>query len=118
MFQKRVSGRRLATHLGEQVILLGTITRKSASGKSIELLTTDGAQVNVTLNEALNENAEGYIEVHGTVQSKGTVSCTYYICFPSTMTTKFNANQYNDYLAMINVLGAEELLLFKEDTEV
>ncbi|KAK2582056.1 hypothetical protein KPH14_002761 [Odynerus spinipes] len=115
--QKRIDGRNLAKHLGDQVILLGTIKRKGANGKNIELLTTDGVQVNVTLNEALDVNAEGYIEIHGTAQSSSTVLCSYYILFPSYMTATFSEKQYNEYLVLANILGPKTLIQIEDCLE-
>ncbi|KAF7417818.1 hypothetical protein HZH68_000471 [Vespula germanica] len=115
MAKKRINGRYLGQNIGEEAILLGTINRKSSNGKNIELLTTDGVQVNVTLNEALDINAEGYIEIHGTVQSKGTMSCNSFILFPTSMTAKFQTNQYNDLLTVLNVLGTKKWMVSESD---
>lgn len=117
MITKRIAGRYLAQHIGDEVILLGTINRKSSNGKNVELRTVDGTQVNVTLAETLNGDLEDYIEVYGTVQSKGTMSCRSYIHFPPAKTQKFNANQYNDCLAVLNVLGTKAWSISEDDTD-
>ncbi|XP_043500590.1 uncharacterized protein LOC122523089 [Polistes fuscatus] len=105
MAKERINGRYLPQKVGEEVILLGTISRKSSNGRGIELLTTDGIKVNVTLNEPLSGNDEGYIEVHGIAQSKSTISCNNYILFPSDLTCTFQPNQYNDLCSVLHLLG-------------
>ncbi|KAI4473565.1 hypothetical protein M0804_015283 [Polistes exclamans] len=105
MAKERITGRYLSQKVGEEVILLGTISRKSSNGKSIELLTTDDIKVNVTLNEPLSGNDEGYIEVHGIAQSKSTISCNNYILFPSNITCTFEPSQYNDLCSVLHLLG-------------
>ncbi|XP_043522223.1 replication protein A 14 kDa subunit-like [Frieseomelitta varia] len=105
MIKKRIDGRRLGQNIGNQVILLGTIGKKSSNGKNLELRTTDGVQVNVTLPEPIDSEAEGYIEVHGTLQSSTTMNCSNYVVFPLSMTEDFDADQYSQLLVILNVLG-------------
>ncbi|XP_043798351.1 replication protein A 14 kDa subunit-like [Apis laboriosa] len=107
--KKRIDGRRLAQNIGEQVILLGTIGKKSSNGRNLELRTTDGVQVNITLPEPIDGNAEGYIEVHGTLQSKSTMNCSNYIVFPLSLTEEFDADQYNELMVILNIIGIEKL---------
>ncbi|OAD62561.1 Replication protein A 14 kDa subunit [Eufriesea mexicana] len=116
--KKRIDGRRLAQNIGEQVILLGTIGKKSSSGKNLELRTTDGIQVNVTLPDPIDSNAEGYIEVHGTLHSKSTMNCSNYIVFPPNMTENFGADQYNELMDILNVLGPEKWKKSEDDTGI
>ncbi|XP_076243777.1 replication protein A 14 kDa subunit [Calliopsis andreniformis] len=113
--KKRIDGRRLAQNIGDQVILLGTVGKKSSNGKNIELRTTDGVVVNVTLPEPIDGNAEGYIEVHGTVHSKSTMACSSYILFPPSMTEKFDADQYNELMVILNVLGPRKWRISEND---
>ncbi|XP_015172044.1 PREDICTED: uncharacterized protein LOC107064166 isoform X1 [Polistes dominula] len=108
MAKERVNGRYLSQKIGEDVILLGTISRKSSNGKSIELLTTDSMKVNVTFDQPLSGNDEGYIEVHGVAQSKGTISCKNYILFPPNLTCNFQANQYNDLCSVLHLVGSKK----------
>ncbi|KZC14806.1 PREDICTED: uncharacterized protein LOC107192914 [Dufourea novaeangliae] len=113
---KRIDGRRLVQNAGEKVILLGTVVKTGFQGKNIELRTTDGVHVNVTLPECIDENTEGYIEVHGTLQSKSTMACHSYILFPLSMTEKFDADQYNELMAILNVLGPGKWKISENDT--
>lgn len=46
-------------------------------------------QVNVTLPVPIDNDAEGYIEIHGTLQSASTMNCSNYIVFPLSMTENF-----------------------------
>ncbi|XP_076647689.1 replication protein A 14 kDa subunit [Halictus rubicundus] len=118
MLKKRIDGRRLAQNVGEQVILLGTVGKKSSNGKNIEIRTTDGVQVNVTLPEPIDGNAEGYIELHGTLHSKSTMACSNYILFPPSLTEKFDADQYNELMVILNVLGPGKWRMSEEDTGI
>ncbi|CAK9798843.1 Replication protein A 14 kDa subunit [Anthophora quadrimaculata] len=115
MMKKRIDGHRLAQNIGEQVILLGTIVNKSSNGNNLELRTTDGVQVNVTLPEPIDGNAEGYIEVHGTLQSKSTMNCSNYIVFPPSVTEKFDPDQYNELMTILNVLGPKKWRMHEDD---
>ncbi|KAG7205794.1 hypothetical protein KM043_007739 [Ampulex compressa] len=115
MVKKRIDGRRLAQNVGEQVILLGTVANKSSNGKNIELKTTDGASVNVTLPEPLDSNVEGYLEVHGTLQSKSTMSCSSFVNFPVHMTDGFDVDQYNEMIVVLNVLGDKKWRMSEND---
>ncbi|XP_043264590.1 replication protein A 14 kDa subunit-like [Colletes gigas] len=118
MHKNRIDGRRLAQNIGEQVILLGTVGKKSSNGKNIELKTTDGVQVNVTLPEPIDGNADGYIEVHGTVHSKSTMACSNYILFPASMTENFDPEQYNEMMVILNVLGPKKWRMYEGDEGV
>ncbi|KOX72417.1 hypothetical protein WN51_01516 [Melipona quadrifasciata] len=113
MIKKRIDGRRLGQNIGNQVILLGTIGKKSSNGRNLELRTTDGVQVNVTLPEPIDSEAEGYIEVHGTLQSSTTMYCSNYVLTYSCIVRQQKArkvfitdtDQYNQLLIILNVLG-------------
>ncbi|XP_076291778.1 replication protein A 14 kDa subunit [Lasioglossum baleicum] len=118
MLKKRIDGRRLAQNVGEQVILLGTVEKKSSNSKNIEIRTTDGVQVNVTLPEPIDGNAEGYVELHGTLHSKSTMACSNYILFPPSMTEKFDAEQYNDLMVILNVLGPRKWRMTEDNTGI
>ena len=118
MSKQRIDGRRLPQNVGQQVILLGTVENKSSNGQNIELRTTDGVQVNVTLPNPIDGNAEGYIEVHGKLHSKSTMACDNFILFPASMTEKFDAEQYNELMDILNVLGPNKWRLSDDDTGV
>ncbi|XP_029046593.1 replication protein A 14 kDa subunit-like [Osmia bicornis bicornis] len=115
MVKSRIDGFRLAQNVGGEVIILGTIEKKSSNGQNIELKTTDGVQVNVTLPEPLDFNAEGYIEVHGTLNSKSTMSCSSYVLFPPSMTEDFDSDQYNEMLTLLNILGPKKWMISDDD---
>ncbi|XP_011693794.1 PREDICTED: uncharacterized protein LOC105453486 [Wasmannia auropunctata] len=100
MSDVRILGKRLGQRIGQEAIVLGKITEKSSDGRSAELTTTDDARINVVFPEPLDNNIADYIEVHGTIKSKSTMSCSFFICFPSNMTKDFDANGYN---TMLNV---------------
>ncbi|XP_076756756.1 replication protein A 14 kDa subunit [Xylocopa sonorina] len=116
MMKRRIDGRRLAQNIGEQVFLLGTIRNKSSSGQNLELMTTDGVQINVSLPEPIDGNAGGYIEVSGTLQSKCTMKCTNYILFPPSMTEDFDVEQYNEMMDILNILGPKKWRFSDYDT--
>lgn len=56
---------------------------------SAEITSTDDVRINVTFPEPLDNDASGYVEVHGTIKSKSTMSCTNFVCFPSSMIKDF-----------------------------
>ncbi|CAL7941082.1 unnamed protein product [Xylocopa violacea] len=116
MMKRRIDGRRLAQNIGEQVFLLGTIRNKSSSGQNLELVTTDGVQINVTLPKPIDGNAEGYIEVTGTLQSKCTMKCSNYIVFPPSITEDFDVEQYNEMMDILYILGPKKWRISEDDT--
>ncbi|XP_012219193.1 uncharacterized protein [Linepithema humile] len=105
MSDKRILGKRLGQCVGQEAIVLGRITMKSTDGMSTEITTTDDARINVTFPELLDNDASSYIEVHGTVKSKSTMSCTNFVCFPSSMTKDFDVNGYNTMVNMLCAVG-------------
>ncbi|XP_048510501.1 replication protein A 14 kDa subunit-like isoform X2 [Athalia rosae] len=89
MIKKRINGQLLAQHIGDQMILLGFVNKVNSNGTSLELKTSDNMLVTVDLQEPIDSCLEGYVEVHGTVQSKSTVSCNSFVQFPPEMTEEF-----------------------------
>ncbi|XP_033189497.1 uncharacterized protein LOC117231309 [Bombus vosnesenskii] len=116
MIKKRIEGRQLAQNVGEQVIILGTIGKKGSNGKNIEVKTTDGVQVNVTLPVPIDNDAEGYIEIHGTLQSASTMNCSNYIVFPLSMTENFDVDRYKQLMVILNVLGPGKWKMSEDET--
>ncbi|KAI4495881.1 hypothetical protein M0802_008287 [Mischocyttarus mexicanus] len=108
VIKERIMGHDLPTKIGKEIVILGTISRRSSNGQGIELLTTDGVKVNAILNEPLNGNEEGYVEVSGIPQSKGTISCTNYVIFPSDVTHTFQVDQYNKVCSLLYLLENEK----------
>ncbi|XP_033342635.2 replication protein A 14 kDa subunit-like [Megalopta genalis] len=107
MARPRVNGRHLAQNVGEEVILLGTIRNKSSNGTNIEIMTTDGVQVSVTLSVPIDGNAEGYIELRGKLNSKSTMACSDYILLPSDVVDKFDIHQYNHLVNLLKVMQSD-----------
>lgn len=73
-------------------------------------------QVNVTLPEPIDSEAEGYIEVHGTLQSASTMNCSNYVVFPLNMTEDFgnNLNSIKVYTFMYHVTREnKETLIYR-----
>ncbi|XP_071561820.1 uncharacterized protein [Temnothorax nylanderi] len=107
MSDTRVLGKRLGQRVNQEAIVLGRITEKSSDGMSAEITTTDDARVNVTFLEPLTSDLSDYIEVHGTVKSKSTMSCSRVIYFPSDMSKDFDTNGYNTMMNMRCAVGNE-----------
>jgi len=83
--------------------------QKSPDGKSAEITTVDDTRINVAFPEPFDNDLSGYVEVHGTVKSKSTISCTNFVCFPSSMTEDFG--EQNNFF-IINLLKNKLLTLF------
>lgn len=113
---KRIDGHQLSRKVGEEVIILGTISKVSSSGKNLQLKTTDHVLVNVALPEPVNTEVNGYVQVEGTVQSKSTIECSKYMLFPSSMTNDFDVEQYNQLLTILNLLGPKMWKMGEETT--
>ncbi|XP_033219782.1 replication protein A 14 kDa subunit-like [Belonocnema kinseyi] len=115
MLKKRIRGQDLPQNMGEVVILLGKVLSAGQDGKSVQIKTTDDVQVNVALPEPIDGNAEGYIEVSGTVKSKSTLSASSFTLFPPEMTENFSIDTYNEVLMLQNLLG-DKKWRFSEDS--
>ncbi|XP_076382924.1 replication protein A 14 kDa subunit-like [Megalopta genalis] len=107
MERMRVNGRHLAQKVGEEVVLLGIIKNKSSNGTNVEIMTMDGIQVNVTLSVPIDGHAEGYIELRGKLNSKSTMACSYYILLPPDVVHKFDTDQYNHCVNLLNVIQSD-----------
>lgn len=64
-------------------------TQTSADGKSITLQSTDDQVVTVNFHDTIDSSLDGWIEVHGIVKDKGTISGDYYYNLPSSITDDF-----------------------------
>lgn len=101
----RIDGHSIQQFVGQEVIILGTVHKVAPSGQSIEFRTTDGTLLNVRLPEVLDSDFMGYIEIHGTVQSKTTITAKNFVCFPEDVTKDFNVESYNETVRILNILG-------------
>ncbi|XP_047492987.1 replication protein A 14 kDa subunit-like [Penaeus chinensis] len=61
----RVNGATLAQHNGRPVVLMGQVEKIDPSGIMVMVKASDGQSVQVKLQEPLQENLEGLIEIHG-----------------------------------------------------
>ncbi|XP_046412669.1 replication protein A 14 kDa subunit-like [Neodiprion fabricii] len=116
MIKKRINGQLVSQHIGDQIILLGSINKINPSGTSMELKTSDNMIITVSLSEPIDSHLEGYIEVHGTVQSKSSISCSNFVRFPNEMTEKFDLEQYNDLILLSNTLGSNKWKMSETNT--
>ncbi|XP_017886430.1 uncharacterized protein LOC108628773 [Ceratina calcarata] len=101
----RITSQLTNKYIGKEVILLGTVRNKSSNGKNLEILSTDGGAINVTIPEPIDGNVEGYIEVHGILQSRTTMNCSRYIIFPPEISNEFDESAYKEMATLISLLG-------------
>ncbi|KAJ9590249.1 hypothetical protein L9F63_016636 [Diploptera punctata] len=101
----RVNGSALVRHIGKQVSILGNILSTNPNGVSIEIKTTDNHVVTVRMMEPIQEPLSGWVEFQGVAQGKNAVSSDMYMQRPSDITEKFDVDQYNEAVTLLNTIS-------------
>lgn len=108
IMKPRITSQLANKYLGKEVILLGTVRNKSSNGKNLEILSVDGGVINVTIPEPVDGNVEGYIEVHGVLQSRTTMNCNSYVIIPPEVSNDFDESAYKEMAVLLSLLGDRE----------
>ncbi|KAL0132565.1 hypothetical protein PUN28_000371 [Cardiocondyla obscurior] len=78
MSNLRISGNELGQHIGQDVIYVARIIKKSSDGMSAEVTSYFNERITVTFLKPLGI-VPGFIEMHGTVTSESTMTCNKYL---------------------------------------
>ncbi|XP_063591547.1 replication protein A 14 kDa subunit-like [Penaeus indicus] len=97
----RVNGATLAQHNGRPVVLMGQVEKIDPSGIMILVKASDGQSVQVKLQEPLQENLEGLIEIHGFGQGRQ-VMCQSYVSFPMEYASSFDMDAYDQAIRLLH----------------
>ncbi|KPP74966.1 replication protein A3, 14kDa-like [Scleropages formosus] len=98
----RVNSSMLPQYAGRPVCLVGRVEKVHPTGKSFFVSDGEGKPATVELNEPLEEELSGVIEVVGTVTNKGTVIATTYHILREDKGTSFDLELYNEALKIVH----------------
>uniref|UniRef100_A0A8B9DHM9 Replication protein A3 n=2 Tax=Anser cygnoides TaxID=8845 RepID=A0A8B9DHM9_ANSCY len=97
----RIAAAQLAQHIGRPVCFVGRLQKVHPSGKLFVLVDGEGKQATVELNEPLDEEISGVIEVVGRVTNQATIMCMSYVQFREDK-SPFDLELYNEALKIIH----------------
>ncbi|KAK3868307.1 hypothetical protein Pcinc_016857 [Petrolisthes cinctipes] len=97
----RVNGALLSQHSGRPVVILGTVQQVDPSGMMVSLKASDDQVIQVKLQQPLQENLEGVMEVHGMSQGRQ-VLCQSYVTFPQESYANFDMGSYDEAVKLIH----------------
>ncbi|XP_066531202.1 replication protein A 14 kDa subunit [Hoplias malabaricus] len=98
----RISAEMISQFVNKPVCFVGRVEKVLPTGKSFTLSDGDGKVVSVELNEPLDEELSGVVEVIGMVSNKGTIMATAYILFRDEKGIQFDLQLYNEALKIIH----------------
>ncbi|XP_043268529.1 uncharacterized protein [Venturia canescens] len=104
--KSRISGQMMGRFVGQQVVIVGNLTKVDATGECVELTTFDNVKINATLPTRLEVNPEGIIQVSGIVKSRGTIQAEHYVHFPAENSKDFDPKLYNNLIVIQHALGS------------
>ncbi|XP_015266435.1 PREDICTED: replication protein A 14 kDa subunit [Gekko japonicus] len=108
----RIATSHLAQYIGKAVCFVGRVEKIHPSGKYFFLSDGDGKNATIELNEPLDEEISGVIEVVGRVTNQANIMCASYTHFKDDK-SMFDLPLYNEALKIIHEfseyypLGAE-----------
>ncbi|KAG7173246.1 uncharacterized protein LOC121860752 [Homarus americanus] len=97
----RVNGCTLARNNGRPVILLARVETVDSSRLSMNVTASDKVLIQVVLQQPLQENVEGVVEIHGTAKGRQ-VLANECITFPVEYTENFDMENYNYAINYMN----------------
>ena len=99
-----VNGAMLSDFIGQHVSVIGKIVNVSSSMMQLEIQMCDGKKVKVQLEEALEEQLEGFVQMIARVNRDQTLICQNLISFGAG---EIDMDTYNN---AINVMGRHQNL--------
>ncbi|XP_031441588.1 replication protein A 14 kDa subunit [Clupea harengus] len=97
----RINASMLSQHVNRPVCLTGRVEKVHPSGKSFTLTDGEGKTVSVELNDPLDEELSGIVEVVGMVSNKGAVMATAYTALREEK-IPFDLELYNEALKVVH----------------
>ncbi|XP_071531660.1 replication protein A 14 kDa subunit-like isoform X1 [Panulirus ornatus] len=97
----RVNAATLPQFNGQNVILLGEVDKIDPSGMMMLVKASDGQPIQVKLQQPLQGNVEGIVEIHGIGQSRQ-VMCQNYVSFPLEYSASFDMQGYDQAVRLIH----------------
>ncbi|XP_050531855.1 uncharacterized protein LOC126900287 isoform X2 [Daktulosphaira vitifoliae] len=91
----------LQKSIGKPVALIGFVKKINSDSTSITIQTTDDQSVIVNFHEPIDSYVDGWLEIHGFFQDKGTVNGDAYFNLPSSITNDFDKYQFNETIKLM-----------------
>ncbi|XP_036372155.1 replication protein A 14 kDa subunit [Megalops cyprinoides] len=98
----RINTSMLAQYINRPVCFVGRVQKVHPTGKSFTLLDGEGKAASVELNEPLDEELSGIVEVIGMVSNKATLMATTYGIYREDKGTLFDLELYNEALKVVH----------------
>ncbi|KAL3983386.1 matrix metalloproteinase-13 (collagenase 3) [Sarotherodon galilaeus] len=98
----RINGSMLSQHIGRGVCFVGRVEKVHPTGKTFSVSDGEGKSATVELNEPLEEELSGIVEVIGMVSSKGVITSTTYNILREDKGIPFDLELYNEALKVIH----------------
>ncbi|XP_062385231.1 replication protein A 14 kDa subunit [Sardina pilchardus] len=97
----RINASMLSQYVSKPVCFTGRVEKVHPSGKSFTLTDGEGKTASVELNEPLDEELSGFVEVVGMVSNKGTIMAVAYTALRDEK-IPFDLELYNEALKIIH----------------
>ncbi|KAM9738042.1 replication protein A 14 kDa subunit [Menidia menidia] len=97
----RINCSMLSQHINRAVCLTGRVGQVHPTGKTFTVKDGEGNTATVELNEPLEEELSGIVEVVGMVSNKGSIMATVYNMLREDKSVPFDLEMYNGALKVI-----------------
>nr|XP_020477071.1 replication protein A 14 kDa subunit [Monopterus albus] len=98
----RINCDMLLQHVNKPVCFLGRVEKVHPTGKTFTVSDGEGKTATVELNEPLDEELSGIVEVIGMVSNKGAIMATTYNILREDRGVPFDLELYNEALKVIH----------------
>ncbi|XP_029370261.1 replication protein A 14 kDa subunit [Echeneis naucrates] len=98
----RINCSMLSQHINKPVCFVGRVEKVHPTGKMFTVSDGEGNMATVELNDPLEEELSGVVEVIGMVSNKGGIMATAYNMFREDKGTLFDLKLYNEALKVIH----------------
>ncbi|XP_017260347.1 replication protein A 14 kDa subunit [Kryptolebias marmoratus] len=98
----RINCSMLSQHINRPVCFLGRVEKVHSTGKTFTMLDGEGQTATVELNEPLEEELSGIVEVIGMVSNKGVLMATTYNILQEDKGIPFGLELYNEAVKVLH----------------
>ncbi|XP_062845382.1 replication protein A 14 kDa subunit [Trichomycterus rosablanca] len=98
----RINSSMLSQYVSRPVCFIGRVEKVNPTGKSFTLSDGEGKMASVELNDPLEEELSGIVEVVGMVSNKGTIMASSYTIFRDEKGISFDLELYNEGLKVVH----------------
>uniref|UniRef100_A0A4W5NV52 Replication protein A3 n=1 Tax=Hucho hucho TaxID=62062 RepID=A0A4W5NV52_9TELE len=98
----RINHSMLSQYISRPICFVGRVEKVHPTGKSFTLSDGEGKSASVELNEPLDEELSGVVEVVGVVSNKGAIMAYAYNMLREDKGIPFDLELYNEALKVIN----------------